>query len=365
MSYNILGINTNHNGSVCVLVNGEIDFFLEEERFSKIKTDHNPTEIIKFISKKYTIDEIAISGLTQRQYSKEGTLYFHFLTTFFPNTPIHSYLESHHDTHIISAYTNSGFKESLGIVVDGCGSRQDLPNSKEYILETESMYYLGLSNFQSIYKSYKTTDPQLNIDNLVEFNNNRNTIGQIYQDITELLGFNWNEAGKTMGLSSYGSPNFSIPNLIVNRRGNPKIFKSNGVVKSPNVSSHKFNPNFSYLASNEDLRKDLAYKIQDESQKEVGDLIEKGLKETGLKQVCCAGGYFLNCVANYYLTKRFPNIDFYFEPISSDAGTSIGAAKMLWHQKTQDTTIRPQKTLYYGPKYSKEDLLKGIQKYVA
>jgi predicted NodU family carbamoyl transferase len=35
MSYNILGINTSHNGSVCVLADGEIDFFLEEERLSK------------------------------------------------------------------------------------------------------------------------------------------------------------------------------------------------------------------------------------------------------------------------------------------------------------------------------------------
>ena len=113
-----------------------------------------------------------------------------------------------------------------------------------------------------------------------------------------------------------------------------------------------------------DFEKNLAYKVQQESQQAVGDLIEKGLKETGLKQVCCSGGYFLNCVANYYLKKRFPDIDFYFEPISSDAGTSIGIAKLVWYKKTQDRIIKSQKTLYYGPKYSKEQLLEGIKKYL-
>jgi carbamoyltransferase len=75
------------------------------------------------------------------------------------------------------------------------------------------------------------------------------------------------------------------------------------------------------------------------------------------------GGYFLNCVTNYYLQKRFPDIEFYFEPIANDAGTAIGAAKLLWHDLTQDTTIRPFKSLYLGKQYSKKKLLKGIKKY--
>ena len=96
----------------------------------------------------------------------------------------------------------------------------------------------------------------------------------------------------------------------------------------------------------------------------LGNYVEKAIQETKLNNVVVAGGYGLNCVANYYLKKRFPKVNFYFEPIAHDGGTAIGAAKLLWHKKTQDTTIQPQTSIYYGPKYSKKELLEGIKKYV-
>ena len=64
MSYNILGINLSHNSSVCVLKDGKIDFFLEEDRFSRQKYDGVPLESIKYVSKRYFINEISISGLS-------------------------------------------------------------------------------------------------------------------------------------------------------------------------------------------------------------------------------------------------------------------------------------------------------------
>ena len=172
-----------------------------------------------------------------------------------------------------------------------------------------------------------------------------------------------------MGLSSYGKYNPTFPPFFKNHISDITILNE----KLDSNKGRRFN----FLASRLNLpikrktslnysqiEKDLAWKIQNDTQQLVGDYIEKYTKETGLKQVCCAGGYFLNCVANYYLTKRFPDIEFYFEPISHDGGTSIGAAQLLWKERTQDITIRPQRTLYHGPKYSKEELLEGIKKYV-
>jgi carbamoyltransferase len=46
--------------------------------------------------------------------------------------------------------------------------------------------------------------------------------------------------------------------------------------------------------------------VQNDTQQIIGDGIEKAIQETGLKQVCCSGGYFLNCVTNYYLHKTIP-----------------------------------------------------------
>lgn len=348
MGYNILGINTSHNGSVCVLSDGKIDFFHEEDRVTRIKNDNFPLKSLKYISKNYKIDEISISGLTNHWTPKRFDLYTSYLNLLFPNTSTSDFLEHHHLCHVLSSFYNSKFKKSLGVAIDGNGSFINSPKGVE--AETESLYVIDYLNLpKCIYKSNRL----INVDEPL-------SLSKVYECITESLGFNWTEAGKTMGLSSYGKINPNIPPLYLRDKGNPLVFDSilnstNGILKKE----------YHYLLNSKELKQDLAYKAQQESQQVVGDLIEKGLKETGLKQVCCAGGYFLNCVANYHLTQRFPDIEFYFEPISSDAGLSIGAAKLAWHKKTQDTTIRPQKTLYYGPKYSKEDLLKGIQKYVA
>jgi carbamoyltransferase len=50
--------------------------------------------------------------------------------------------------------------------------------------------------------------------------------------------------------------------------------------------------------------------------------------------------------------QRFPEVEFYFEPLSDDTGGAIGAAKMFWYFETKDQTIRPLKTTsFHGVHY--------------
>ena len=349
MSYNILGINTSHNGSACLLIDGKVKFFLEEERITKRKHDEFPLRIIEYVSNNCKINEISVSGLYTHPFNLDESILSFYLSKYFPNTKINYYLHKHHFCHSFISFSNSLFKEALSIVIDGSGS-ESISSSNNIKFESESIYKFSYNSpLQTLYKSYRTNNKKTDLLGLCK----------TYEVLSHELGFGKLQAGKTMGLSSYGKPNTQIPQLYVNTKGNPKVF--NLIF---NTSSGELKSKYKYLLNSKELKQDLAYKVQQESQQAVGDLIEKYVLETGIKKVCCSGGYFLNCVANYYLMKRFPNIEFYFEPISSDAGTAIGAAKLTWYQKTQDKTIRPQKTLYYGPKYSKEQLLKGIKKYV-
>jgi carbamoyltransferase len=350
MSYNILGINTSHNGSVCVLVDGKVDFFLEEDRITRKKHDSIPLKLLSFLSSKYNIDEIAVSGLYLFPFKTDELSLNLLITKFFPNLKTTYLLDQHHLTHAATAFFNSQYEESLCVVADGSGS-EIYESDGSLKFETESIYKFSSKTPPiPIYKSYRTNNKE---NDLLSFT-------KVYEVLSWELGFGFLEAGKTMGLSSYGKPNPKIPQLYIDTKGNPDVFDL-----EYNDTLGYLKDKYQFLTKQRELTFDLAYKVQQESQEEMGNLIEKAIQETGLKQVCCSGGYFLNCVANYYLTKRFPDVEFYFEPISSDAGNAIGAAKFAWYQKTQDTTIRPQKTLYYGPKYSKEDLLKGIQKYLA
>ena len=373
MGYKILGINLSHNGSVCVLDDGEIVFFLEEDRLSKVKHDPHPINLLKTISTKFNIDQISISGIdgfiSNLFYFKSIKFLFQ---EYFPQIPVYNYFRYHHHCHSSISFFNSGFDKALSVIIDGSGNCDIRHKSITSASKENETLQIAKYPFkpQNVYKGYSTFNP-------FKIGKKRHGyslvgISNTYEAITRYLGFQWNEAGKTMGLSSYGKPDKNIPSLYKKYRGNPFLIKLvRGLRGEVNPKSFpylklKTNPKEWHKNPSKitNLEKNIAYKTQQESQQVVGDLIEKGLKETGLKQVCCSGGYFLNCVTNYYLTKRFPDIKFYFEPIASDAGTAIGAAKLAWHEKTYDKKLRPQKTLYYGPEYTKEQLLEGIQKYL-
>ena len=357
MSYNILGINTSHNGSVCVLSDGKVVYYLEEDRLSRIKFDHLPIDNFEIISQKYNIDHIVIGGIDVQLYKKYFKLYYYLLKKYFPNSTIENTLKFHHLTHAYHTFYNSGFKKALGIVIDGSGSYLS-----KHIVETESISVLKYpSKHKPLYKSYKTNKSSFNKSNSFEIIDQKLTLSKTYEAVTRGLGFKMFEEGKTMGLSSYGNKNKNIPKLLTKGRGKTSNFSNffNTAGSDGNLTK-KFN----LILKDNKLRQDLAYTIQTETQEFVGDLIEKYIKKSKLKKVVCSGGYFLNCVTNYYLIKRFPNIEFYFEPIAHDGGVAIGSAKWVWYEKTKDTKIRPQKTLYYGPKYSKKEILRKIDKYL-
>ena len=72
------------------------------------------------------------------------------------------------------------------------------------------------------------------------------------------------------------------------------------------------------------------------------------------KNVVLSGGYALNCVANYWYLDKLnkEGINLYVEPVSSDAGTAIGAALLVYPPTTKDKTVRNYaETIYEGFAY--------------
>jgi carbamoyltransferase len=331
---NILGINPFHNGSVCILSNGKVIEYIEEERLTRKKYDELPFKAILNFINKYSIDDIAIAGLNQRRnyssYFNEEIFKSFFTKLNFHPSNIHYFDHIHHQTHVATAFYNSKFKESIGIVIDAGGSLQ--PDSKT--IEKDTIFYCSYpNNFYLINQNLTYLD----IPNL----QNPLGIGQSFQNLCLALGFGSLEGGKIMGLASYGNSNNNLPNLF--KENNTDINYINYSKYFTDFFSENYTTEWHYDKSKiTNLEKDLSWKLQVESQTILGNYVEIAIKETKLNNVVITGGYGLNCVANYYLTKRFPKVNFYFEPLSHDGGTAIGAAKLLWHKKTQDTTIRPQ-----------------------
>ena len=75
---------------------------------------------------------------------------------------------------------------------------------------------------------------------------------------------------------------------------------------------------------------DIACSIQKSWRNNIKDQINVS-KETGLSNLCLAGGVALNCVVNGKLLKNkiFKNI--WIQPASGDAGGSIGAAMSIYY----------------------------------
>jgi carbamoyltransferase len=166
-------------------------------------------------------------------------------------------------------------------------------------------------------------------------------IVKVYEGVTSYLGWPSIEAGKTMGLASYGKDNSNIPNLYINGFGNKQLFKANypaGAYINYTLPGNEMfyceDEDHTNWHRNEDLvteiHKDVSYKVQKESQEVALNLIKSWIEKTGIKKVCISGGYGLNCVANYYYRKNLPNdIELYCDPVAHDGGTSIGLAPLL------------------------------------
>lgn len=370
MAYNILGITPGHNGSVALVSDGKLVFYLEEERLSRIKYDGHPIKGILYILSKYKVDELVITGVHEKFIPQSppstiaSDIYSNLILKHQPNLITTPFWDKHHLSHASNTFFNSGFKKAAVLVIDTSGSA--ITFNKKIIDETESIFSFKYPNkISTYYKSYNNHS-NLNYQKANTNISSSSNLSKIYESITQLFGWSMQESGKTMGLSSYGKFNKEIPPLFINGKGNPKLFKSvdgRGAITGIKLKTNPLKWHRDFLKITQ-YEKDLAFHIQTESEDEIFKLVEKTLDLTKLDKIACSGGYFLNCVCNYKLLKKFPNIKFYFDPTSNDAGNSIGAALYRWYEHSGDTTIRPRKTLYNGPKYSQEELLEGIKKYV-
>lgn len=370
MKYNILGINPGHNGSAALVSDGEVVFYVEEERLTRMKYDGNPFRGILEILKKWHVDELIIAGTGQEEHRLPWTgedAYTALVRKFNPSVKVTKLGNEHHLGHAASAFYNSGFDKALAIVIDGAGSykKEKINDNMEGEgFEAESIWFCEYpAKFAMVHKVYGNNISNKIYSDRFEFDN-AVTITKAYEAVSQYLGFGFIEAGKTMGLAPYGKRDENIPPLFLGSRGSKDVF-----VPSYPAGAFVDQVRIPYFRQNRDPKewhrspekltdkeKNLAWQIQHDSQKLLGDYIERALSVTDIKNVVLAGGYGLNCVANYYLIKRFPNINFYVEPIAHDGGTAIGVAKLAWHANHNDETIRPQTSIYYGPEYSTDEL---------
>lgn len=384
MDFKTLGIHITHDASICVCNNGKIELFVEEERISKYKHDHYPlrsleslfqnTKSTDFLS---TYLNVGISGLLGNNHVSclDRDTIFEIVASVWQSGVMKQlrfndskdrdtitslgdevFYSQHHLLHALCGFYNSGFDDALVLVVDGMGNTS---NDNAKYQEVASVYHTKYPDLISL--KYQMSTPKHKL--LEESTSHMDIdwvcgIGMIYSAISTYLGFGMLGSGKVMGLAPYGredpniksflrDDNFSVDSSQFYRsRWGCNFIPYDYLPMKPTAEDFQISSNnFQKLAN-------LAYRLQKDFETHMIHMIKQMVESNISKNIIITGGCALNCVANYEYLNHIPkDYNLYIEPISSDAGTSIGLSKYLYYSNTKSMKKHPLKNLYLGKEY--------------
>jgi carbamoyltransferase len=196
------------------------------------------------------------------------------------------------------------------------------------------------------------------------------SLGIFYSAITAHLGMRpFDHEYKVMGLAPYGRWDYGADKerpLIEKMRSLITLNPNNGLQLKSTSRAWGSRLQRKLLLLLEHERFD---NVAAAAQKHLEDLlvlwVEKALKRTGVRKVVTGGGTFLNVKANKLMREKFPNVEFFFNPICDDAGLAVEAALEGYAAFCKRDGKRIQKTemgpLYWGSEWTEQDIEKAIR----
>ncbi len=254
----------------------------------------------------------------------------------------------HHQSHAASAFFPSPFQEAAVLTMDGVG---------EWATTSVAV---GRGNRLDMIKE-------------IHF---PHSLGLLYSAFTYYTGFKVNSGEyKVMGLAPYGEPKYArviLDRLIdVKDDGSFRLDQSYfNYCTGLTMTNERFHALFGGppRAPEEPLDQrhmDLAASVQAVTEEVVLRLTRSLAAETGMKNLCLAGGVALNCVANGKVLRdgRFDNI--WIQPAAGDAGGALGAALCAYHlykdqPRQVDSGGDSMRGGYLGPAFEQADIEKRL-----
>ncbi len=221
---------------------------------------------------------------------------------------------NHHLAHMASAFYPSEFQEAAILVIDGKGSEVNVDGKTGE--ETITLGYGSRNNMKTIAKTIN------------------HSIGHFYEAVTLGIGFHLLEAGKTMGLSSYGKETYlkemrnwydlleSGEIQIHLREDEMTSFARETISKASEVDQFQ-------------VKADLAASAQLALEEMIIHITSHLYNETKSKNICIAGGVGLNSVANGKILALTNFEKIFVQPAAGDNGLAIGTAMYGAHYLRQ------------------------------
>ena len=375
MSTYILGISAfYHDSAACLVRDGEIAAAAQEERFSRIKHDPGfPRNAVHYCLREGGISaaELDYVGF----YDKPLLTFERLLETHLGTAPrgIRLFWKSmavwlkqklwipqtiekelgcdvpvlfgeHHESHAASAFYPSPFQEAAIMTLDGVGEW------------TTTSYGYGQGN--EIHTLAEIKFPH--------------SLGLLYSAFTYFTGFKVNSGEyKLMGLAPYGEPRYVdriLEHLIdLKEDGSFKLdTRYFDYLSGLRMTNERFADLFdgpprqpeSPLTQRE---MDLARSCQVVTEEAMLRMARAAHGETGMRNLCLAGGVALNCVGNGRILREGPFEKVWIQPAAGDAGGALGVALALWHrylgkERSADGARDRMQAAQLGPGYSDEEI---------
>jgi carbamoyltransferase len=388
----ILGLSAYyHDSAACLVVDGEIVAAAQEERFTRRKHDAAfPSNAVAYCLREGGIaaKELDLVGF----YEKPLVKFSRLLETYIACAPqgLRSYLMAlpiwlteklwmtddlrghlegyegdilfgeHHESHAASAFYPSPFEQAAVVTIDGVGewatSSIGLGRGRELTLLREQRF--------------------------------PHSLGLLYSAFTYFTGFRVNSGEyKVMGLAPYGEPKYvkAIKDHLVEIRDDGSLWMNMDYFTYPHgltmtgtaleriIGTPAREPE-TKLTQRE---MDLARSIQDITEEVMLKMTAFAHRETGMRDLCLAGGVALNCVGNGRLLREGPFEEIWIQPAAGDAGGALGVALGLWHryldkprvsaestgawQRASDVYADAMNGSFLGPAFSEREIAAWIE----
>ncbi len=372
----ILGISAFYHDSAAALVaDGEIVAAAQEERFTRVKHDHGfPINAIRYCLEegKVAPEQLDYVGFYDKPFLKFERLLETYLA--FAPAGFSSFLKAmplwlrqklhlpreisrgldgrfhkrvvfteHHESHAASAFFPSPFEEAAILTLDGVGE-----------WATASF---GHGRGNKVTLTHELHFPH--------------SLGLLYSAFTYFCGFKVNSGEyKLMGLAPYGEPRWAeeIQSKLLHLKDDGSFRMDMSYFdycQGLTMTSKKFEAMFggpprkpeSPLTQRE---MDMAASVQVVTEEIMMRAARHLHEQTGMKNLCLAGGVALNCVGNGRILRDGPFERIWIQPAAGDAGGALGVALFIWHQllghERKVESPDSQRASLLGPHFTNEQI---------
>ncbi len=356
MPIRILGISAYyHDSAACLVEDGRIVAAVQEERFTRKKHDAGfPSKAVEYCLREagVTASKLDLVGF----YEKPLVKFERLLETYVGCAPkgLRSYLMAmplwlgerlwmaddirdqlegydgevlfgeHHESHAASAFFPSPFEQAAIVTMDGVGEW------------STSSVGVGKGNEIELMRELRFP----------------HSLGLLYSAFTYFTGFKVNSGEyKVMGLAPYGEPKYvkTIKDHLIEIREDGSLWMNLDYFTYPyalTMTGTGFEELFGPARKPEELltqrEMDLARSVQEITEEVMLKTARFARRESGMRDLCLAGGVALNCVGNGRLLREGVFDQIWIQPAAGDAGGALGVAMSLWHRHLEKPRLSPE-----------------------